>query len=672
MRRFSTGTCRRGLAALMAAALVPWLARAQSPSAAAGDPPALVGRIARVQGGVSSHQAGASEWEAASINQPVTTGTGVWSDQGALADVDTPDARIALDQGTELNVAELDERAMVVTVPQGAVLLRLDGTPIQGTQPDIQVQTPRGTVQVPGTSAGRYEVVAGDADHPTQVTVLDGTATITGQALQMQVAAGQTANISGSTTLAATLGPASEDAFVRAEAAWEQQQAAVGGPPQVRWMTGARALAGHGRWITAGRYGEVWEPDAPPSYVPYREGHWAWVAPWGWTWIDDAPWGFATSHYGRWVAWEDRWVWAPVVPEAPAQEVPVYAPAVVSFLDVGAAFAAGAAAGLAINQPTAWVPLAPGEPYVPPYRVSNAYIRNINVTNVTNSVTVINNRPPPSAFLDRRAATMVPAAVLARSQPVQAAAQPVSQAAFERARVVHAPPVRPGPATAGLTTAAARQLGVPPPARPKAPGPAIRPAPFTVRTAAPAAPTRPAPATLPALRATGGAPPPAPGAPVQPPPGPGPAVPRHAAPLTPHPEPSAPIHGPLAPAPANPATLRSHPEPQPGAAPPGPRPPHPAETASHAPPPQAAVHPAPPARRPPQPAPRVPPPAAAVHAAPPAPAPRPPAPAAPHAPPPAATHPPPPPPAATHAASPRPQAPPPRPQNQQHGQHPPP
>ena len=641
----------RSLAVLLAA-LIPWFARAQAPSPAS-DPPALVGRIARVQGSVSSHQAGAAQWEPADVNQPVTSGTGVWTEQRAGADVETPGARIALDQATELDVAQLDEQALVVTLPQGAIVLALDGAAGgEGAHTDVQVQTPRGVVQVGAATAGRYAVMAGDADHPTQVTVLEGAATVTGQALQVQVGPGQTATINGDTALTATLGPATEDAFVQAALAREQPPAVLAGPPQVRRVTGADALAGHGRWHDAGHYGEVWQPDVPATYVPYRQGHWAWVAPWGWTWVDDAPWGFTTSHYGRWVEWEDSWVWAPTVPEAPVDAVPVYAPAVVNFVEVGAVFAAGAALGAAIEQPTAWVPLAPDEPYVPPYRASNTYVRNINVVNVThvNTITAVNRPVAPAALLNRKAATVVPAAVMIQSRPVQAVARPVPAAALEHAQVVREPPVRPGPATAGLTAAAARQIGVPPPTRPAAPGPAIRSASFAVRQPPVTPAHAPAQALLPPLRPAGGAPPPAPGAPVQPPaapaaaghptpephqatehvpPAPGGAVqppppvpaagtghvssavvahPVAPAVEAPHAGSPPPAHPPLVPTPANPATPQSRPEPHPAAALPAPQPPHPAANPASRPAvPKAVPHPAPPlVAAPPRPMPPVP------------------------------------------------------------------
>jgi hypothetical protein len=149
-------------------------------------------------------------------------------------------------------------------------------------------------------------------------------------------------------------------------------------------MTGAEDLDRYGRWEQSPDYGPLWVPTAVAvDWAPYRTGHWAWVSPWGWTWIDDAPWGFAPFHYGRWVYVRNSWCWAP------GNRVvrPVYAPALVAWMGsshggVSVRVGGGPAVG--------WFPLAPREVYVPSYRVSSRYARDVNIGHVTN-VTVINN-----------------------------------------------------------------------------------------------------------------------------------------------------------------------------------------------------------------------------------------------------------------------------------------
>ncbi len=203
------------------------------------------------------------------------------------------------------------------------------------------VQTPRGQVRL--ASGGRYDIVAGTTDQPTTVTVLDGAAQIEGPGVSLQIGANETATITGTDPFQGSVGPAVRDAFLNARLNAERPppRPAIAAPvaAQVYAMPGGEDLTNYGNWSQAPQYGQVWYPPVSQGWVPYRHGHWAYVAPWGWTWVDDAPWGFAPFHYGRWVQIGDRWAWTPG--EVVAAEPPVYAPALVTFIGVGAGVAVG-------------------------------------------------------------------------------------------------------------------------------------------------------------------------------------------------------------------------------------------------------------------------------------------------------------------------------------------
>ncbi|MFM8510362.1 MAG: DUF6600 domain-containing protein, partial [Betaproteobacteria bacterium] len=77
-------------------------------------------------------------------------------------------------------------------------------------------------------------------------------------------------------------------------------------------VTGLEALERHGRWERHPDEGWIWAPlVVRPGWEPFRDGRWVWAHPWGWVWQDDAPWGFAPSYFGRWIQWNNRWVWSP-------------------------------------------------------------------------------------------------------------------------------------------------------------------------------------------------------------------------------------------------------------------------------------------------------------------------------------------------------------------------
>jgi hypothetical protein len=454
---------------------------------ASADPPTRVGSLSRIAGTVSFHTADETQWGAATLNYPVTSGNSFWTEPNAGADIDIGASRLTLAPQTEFDVDTLDDRTLATTEARGEMYVRLRDLPPQST---ASITTPRGVVML--AEAGRYDIVAGDADHPTLVTVVEGAAQIDGASLSVKLGPHQTATVTGTESFKAALAPAVEDAFLRAQLARENPPAPlaaghVAPPPVVETMTGAAALVDTGEWAEAPQYGRVWYPPVQRDWVPYRHGHWAWVAPWGWTWVDDAAWGFAPSHYGRWVEVNDRWGWTPV-PIEPAGapvivERPAYAPAMVSFVDVAAGAAVGLAAGLAAGAAIGWIPLGPRQPYIPPYRVSEGYLARVNVTNVTNITNITNYRdhpPPIDQFANRGAATVVPRTAMAESQPIAAHAQAVAPQAFAAARPVEREPFAPTLATAGVTPAVARAYHLEPPAggvaaRPASPGPAVAP-----------------------------------------------------------------------------------------------------------------------------------------------------------------------------------------------------
>ncbi len=186
-------------------------------------------------------------------------------------------------------------------------------------------------------------------------------------------------------------------------------------------VAGADDLAQYGTWDSTPEYGDVWTPTAVAAgWSPYQDGRWVWVSPWGWTWVDAAPWGFAPFHYGRWAHRGTRWCWVP----GPRHVRPVYAPALVGWVGspgAGVSIAVGGGAGVG------WFPLGPREVYVPGYRVSNNYVRNVNISNTTivNNTYITNvyeNRVSNITYVNRNR----PGAVVAVSQDVFTSARPIS------------------------------------------------------------------------------------------------------------------------------------------------------------------------------------------------------------------------------------------------------
>jgi hypothetical protein len=469
---------------------------APPPGAAApesgADPSTLAGRLSDISGTVSYHAAGADQWSPATQNFPVASGNAYWTEPQASATIEIGDDEVVMDGGTELDVTTLDQSNFTASLPQGAIFLGLRDLP-DGQA--LSVTTPRGAVQI--TQPGQYEIVAGDTNNPTSVTVVTGAAHVTATGVDLNVTANMTGAVTGADTFQGGVAAAQQDQFLQAQIARfappPQQQAA---PPavaqQVRYMTGGSQLAQYGSWSQTQQYGQLWYPNNVSSdWAPYQDGRWSYVAPWGWTWVDAEPWGFAPFHYGRWINDGGRWGW---MAGAPGVEYgggyPVYAPALVSFVGVGGDLLAGAAIGfgvglLAGGGGVGWFPLGYREPFVPWYHVSDGYFRNVNRYSGLNvrNITINNYRNITiNHYANARFARVAPDGAFARGDRMGGLARPLPQNLLDRSRpIVGRLPVRPNANTPGLSREAARRYNVSLPARPAGGagrGPAIRPGGF--------------------------------------------------------------------------------------------------------------------------------------------------------------------------------------------------
>ena len=381
------------------------------------DPPDRVGRLNLITGTVSFHPGSLEDWTPASLNYPLTTGDNLWTDQDGEAEIHVGSTVIRLASNTEFSFLNLDDQTTQIRLSTGSLNLRL-----RHLNPDevVEIDTPDSSLVLSRPGSYRVDVQeTGD----TSLTVRSGEAAVTAGDSSFTVDPDQAADITGldsPTCQVSVADPPDEwDQWCEARDAREDRVASTHYVP--REMIGVEDLDANGTWRVVPGYGAVWQPTVVETgWAPYRYGHWAWVDPWGWTWIDDAPWGFAPFHYGRWAYLGEAWVWVPgrIVTR------PVYAPALVVFAG-GNGWGSSHAPGGGV----AWFPLGPREPYVPPYTVSNVYVRNVNISHVTVvNVQTINvttyryvNRSVPGAVV------MVPNQTFVRAQPVNTSVYVVSR-----------------------------------------------------------------------------------------------------------------------------------------------------------------------------------------------------------------------------------------------------
>ena len=340
---------------------------------AGADPAGRVGRVARIVGPVFLSRATGGEAEPALGNWPLTSGDILSTGAGGRAEVEVGSSLLQLDGGSVLEFVRVDDQRLVLCLRAGSVIARCRSAEVAR-----QFAIDAGTLRFELREAGRYRFDAGRAG--VSGTAYQGALSCSAadRCRHVRVGAGQMLRLADDQDADDEILAAADDEF----AGWSlAREASSGVAGELRYvspeMTGAGDLAVHGDWYETPAYGAVWFPRAlAADWAPYRAGCWAWLEPWGWTWIGDEPWGFAPFHYGRWACFRGAWGWVP----GRRVQRPVYAPALVAWSDPVAV----GRAHCGIQPAAGWMPLAPHATYVPSYRCSGRYRRQLNAPHVSN------------------------------------------------------------------------------------------------------------------------------------------------------------------------------------------------------------------------------------------------------------------------------------------------
>jgi hypothetical protein len=375
--------CPLKLASLLGLALVMSFFVPQRAWADDDDPPSRVARLSYTHGPVSFQPAGTDDWVSAVVNRPITTGDKLWADNDSRAELHIGSASIRISGNTGFSFLNLTDDTVQIQLTSGTLRVRVKRL---GDGENFEIDTPNLAFSV--LRPGVYRIHVNDDGDSTVIRVGSGEGEVTGGGSAYTVHAREVGTFNGNDQLIADFENYRDDQD-DFDAWCADRERSEDFSASRRYVSddviGYEDLDEHGGWRPVPEYGNVWFPHTTiVGWAPYRYGHWVYIHPWGYTWVDDAPWGFAPFHYGRWINYNGVWGWVPCPPRAPnvVYVRPVYAPALVAWVG-GPHFGVGLSVG--------WFPLAPREVYVPSYRVSRAYINNVNVSNTTVNTTVINN-----------------------------------------------------------------------------------------------------------------------------------------------------------------------------------------------------------------------------------------------------------------------------------------
>jgi len=335
----------------------------EQPGGPTGEGPARtdqgVARLSLIHGEVSTQRGDSGDWSAAALNQPLMTGDKVSTGDNARTEMQLDYANVLrVGPNSKANIANLTKKNIQIQLSQGIA----NYTVSKDSEAEPEIDTPNVSVH-PAHHDGVFRIEI-HPDGDTIVIVRQGEAQIATPQGSTEVRSGEMATVRGTTDNAQyKISPAPDrdawdqwnvdrDHLIRNASSWRHTN---------RYYTGTQDLDAYGRWENVPDYGNVWVPNEPNGWVPYRDGNWVYEPYYGWTWVGYEPWGWAPYHYGRWLWWNSGWAWWP----GPVfgWYRPFWAPAYVSFWGWGGGFGFGF--GWGGWGGFGWLPLGPGDWFHP-------------------------------------------------------------------------------------------------------------------------------------------------------------------------------------------------------------------------------------------------------------------------------------------------------------------
>jgi hypothetical protein len=419
--------------AVLAGVGVAWWMKHEQTASAEALPNAA--RIQRVEGEVALNNsdpanAQSDQWITATVNQPFSVGDRIYTRDNSHASLAFTGRNFArLDPNTSLDVLALSDDRTQLALRDGSAIFDvgyLDSGDL------FEVATPYGAVDL--QQPGLYNV--GIDNGQVLVSVLSGLAQVVGLSGSGQISKGEMLTLLGSTAADVVLsqldgrnaGYLVDDYYAYQypnyyDGRYRDYNSYLSDPyyfdPYRRnvsyqyansYIPGLYELDYYGDWRNVDGYGYAWSPRVDAGWSPYQTGYWYTDYPYGPTWVSTEPWGYAPYHYGRWAFVGDRWYWVPDTMNV----TPTYSPALVAFVPFS-------------QNEIGWVPLGPGDVYVPHYYTNDwqpqyltrgdLYQRVVNL-NVPGAVTVVSVDDFTRGGFDWRRARKADRNMLAQVNPV--------------------------------------------------------------------------------------------------------------------------------------------------------------------------------------------------------------------------------------------------------------
>ena len=320
-----------------------------------------VARVSLIHGDVSTQRGDSKDWSAAVLNAPVVAGDRVSTGDKARTELQLDYANmLRLAEHTQANITQLTHSQIQIQLGHGMA----NYTVFKNSDADAEIDTPNVAIRTERRESSFRILVTAD-DH-TEILVRKGEIEVTTPQGGTRVAQGQFITVVGtSADEQYKIGEApARDDFDQ----WNTDRDnlirnSVSRRHTNDYYVGTEDLDSHGTWSEIPDYGQVWRPNEPAGWAPYRDGRWVYEPYWGWTWVSYDDWGWAPYHYGRWMMYDNAWAWWPGPAYGYPFYRPIWAPAYVSFFGSGDGFGFGV--GYGGWGGIGWLPLGPCDHFHP-------------------------------------------------------------------------------------------------------------------------------------------------------------------------------------------------------------------------------------------------------------------------------------------------------------------
>lgn len=280
---------------------------------AAADSHVRIVRLSYIEGEVQVANSGATTYQKAIVNLPVSEGM-------KLKTADDGRAEIEFEDGSTLHIVPNSE----IAFPR--LLLRDSGAKVS------QVEVAKGTAYVNFAGAkndefslefGHESIALTSAAHlridvaeTSSVALFKGLVQVQTPGGALELKKNQTLSFDATDTqpkLAKNIRQEPFDDWDDQQNEYHTRYAMKSHDSYSPYAYGTTDLAYYGAFFNYPGYGMMWQPYfAGVAWDPFMDGAWMFSPGWGYGWVSAYPWGWTPYHYGTWVFLPGRgWAWQP-------------------------------------------------------------------------------------------------------------------------------------------------------------------------------------------------------------------------------------------------------------------------------------------------------------------------------------------------------------------------